>query len=325
MVFTQKFQWFFDMSTSPETMQVITVKAGGENVKRRLLPFFQAFKYYKLGAVDVKLVPASTLPVDPTGLSLEAGEATVDPRDQFNPGLVRITNGEDFWFSGANAANTEDAMNVFYTLMLDPRWFKFQLQSGMERSARPKFWEVGQLHQDAFPGAVRNIPVLDEDNHFDGVQAVNDFVVAGQTFPTLLGAGSDPRGLFQTGQKEFMSWLPTDCLLIQPESVEPSLVLGAEPKLAPVPEVELMRIILPKAYKTKYFYRVYVTETVYFGEPVVMNALPNSAGAYMPVNGMDRFVGANFTARMAGNIGYSKVDTDLNNNGGNTVDGSGGD
>ena len=49
-----------------------------------------------------------------------------------------------------------------------------------------------------------------------------------------------------------------------------------------VPEVELMKIVLPKAYKTSYYYRVYITETVYFKDPVVLNF-----NQYTP---MDRFV-----------------------------------
>ena len=96
-VIKMKFQSFMDVSTSDSSMQVITVSAGGPEVLRRLAPQFSAYKYYKLGNVAVKLVPASTLPVDPTGLSYEAGAQTVDPRDQLTPGMMRITNGEDIF------------------------------------------------------------------------------------------------------------------------------------------------------------------------------------------------------------------------------------
>ena len=91
----QKFRWFVDLSTTPQKVTVLKITCGGTRCLRRLLPFFSAYKYFKLGKTTVKFVPSSTLPVDPTGLSYEAGENTVDPRDLFNPGLVRITNGED--------------------------------------------------------------------------------------------------------------------------------------------------------------------------------------------------------------------------------------
>ena len=57
-----------------------------------------------------------------------------------------------------------------------------------------------------------------------------------------------------------------------------------------VPEVELMRIVLPKAYKTLFYYRVYITETVYFKDPVVLNF-----NQYTP---MDRYVSVNVPTAM---------------------------
>ena len=167
----QKFTWFVDMNTSATALQVVKITAGGNPVKNRLAPFFGAYKYFKLGPVSVRFVPASTLPVDPTGLSLEAGANTVDPRDQFNPGLIRITNGEDMAddfmdLSGTNIDKT------YYSMMLDRRWFKFQLQTGCRRTAKPLFWSVGQLHQDAFPGATRMFLLL--------VQLVEQLRIRGQ-------------------------------------------------------------------------------------------------------------------------------------------------
>ena len=121
----QHIQKFYDISTDPDTMQVITIKTGGKDLIMRTLPFFSAFKKFKLGKVSVRFVPASTLPVDPTGLSYEAGENTVDPRDQFNPGLVRITNGEDFY----NDVDGDTPMSMYYNMMMDKRWYKFHLQN----------------------------------------------------------------------------------------------------------------------------------------------------------------------------------------------------
>ncbi len=299
MVFKQSFQWFFDMSTDPDGMQVITVKAGGEQVKRRLLPFFAAFKYYKLGSVNVKFVPASTLPVDPTGLSLEAGESTVDPRDQFNPGLVRITNGEDFNIPESALSTRDFAEAMFYSMMLDPRWFKFQLQSGMSRTARPLYWGVGQLHQDVYPGTVLNMPNVVSESSNAYALATNPNtgeLITGPFEADASGSGSSsPFGLFQTGLKEPLDWMPTDWFQRkyygQVGSGTASVTSVLDCGMAPVPEVELMKIILPMAYKTKYYYRVYVTETVMFREPVSMNAYEIGAGGYLPSNNMDRFIG----------------------------------
>ena len=152
-----RFQWFFDIATAADTMQIITVSAGGETVVKRLAPFFAEFKYYKLGAIKATFVPASTLPIDPTGLSYAAGENTVDPRDQLNPGLTRITNGEDT-FENLTGLSADVMRKMYNTMMLDTRWYKWQLQSGLKRSAYPMYWQIGQLHQDSFPGATVNVP-----------------------------------------------------------------------------------------------------------------------------------------------------------------------
>ena len=307
----QKFTWFVDMNTSATALQVVKITAGGNPVKNRLAPFFGAYKYYKLGPVSVRFVPASTLPVDPTGLSLEAGANTVDPRDQFNPGLIRITNGEDMAdnFMDLTGANID---KTYYSMMLDRRWFKFQLQSGCRRTAKPLFWSVAQLHQDAFPGATMNVPATG---------TTGGSTTATRAIHTARGGGSEatynwivndssPRGLFQTGFKERMTWLPTDFFQeIRTSTGTTAYDYGTNN----VPEVELMKIVLPRAYKTSYYYRVYITETVYFKDPVVLNF-----NQYTP---MDRFVTVSTPSAMVpgANEGPSHNQDSINrpnNNGG---------
>lgn len=280
-----RFQWFFDIATAADTMQIITVSAGGETVVKRLAPFFSAFKYYKLGAIKATFVPASTLPIDPTGLSYEAGENTVDPRDQLNPGLTRITNGEDT-FENLTGLTADVMRKMYYTMMLDTRWYKWQLQSGLKRSAYPMYWQIGQLHQDSFPGATINVPGVSgalgyeletvtrccttvKEDYTVGVHRANGF--------------SDPRGLFQTGHRGRLGWMPTDALAKYALDYGTGATGDREQAIkAPVPEIEVFKVILPPAFKTKYYYRVYVTEEVYFTAP-----LTNFAEDYRSI---DRFV-----------------------------------
>lgn len=250
-----KFQSFMDINTSATSMQVITVSAGGESLLKRLPAQFQAYKYYKIGAVSVKLVPASTLPVDPTGLSYEAGEPGVDPRDQLTPGLMRITNGEDV-FENIAGLSDEVQHEIYNNMLLDPRWFKWMLQSGVKRYATPRYWQIGQLHQDKWPGSVVNIPNRNSGNIVIGTVYKQDYAQA--DVPTAASVeGSDAHGLFQIGHSGRLGWMPTD-----------GMQLGQAFIAAP-PEVEVMKIILPKAYKTEYYYRMFITETVYFKEPIL--------------------------------------------------------
>lgn len=296
-----KFQWFFDIATIADTMQILSVSAGGEMVRRRLAPFFGAYKYFKLGNVSLKLVPASTLPVDPTGLSYEAGENTVDPRDQLNPGLTRITNGEDV-FDDLSIASASEIRQIYYNMMLDPRWFKWSLQSGLQRSARPLYWQIGQLHQDYFPGAtinvgarrtdVDNLTLAGSNTHYivgGNIENTPEFV-ATDMYSMKMVSNSDPRGLFQTGHKGKLGWLPTDALAQWVNAAGESASLLNSPAGANIPEVDVFKIILPPAYKTKYYYRAYVTETVYFKTPVYVNAYNYYGEAGASYNPLDRFV-----------------------------------
>lgn len=276
-----KFTQFFDLSSSSEKFTKFTVSAGGTYVKQRCAPQFACYKYYKLGRVTVKLVPASTLPVDPTGLSYEAGETTVDPRDMFNPGLVRITNGEDL----LAYENIND--NVYYSTLLDSRWFKFQLQQGFSRSAVPLAYNIGEISQDQFPflADVYNNYVGDPNIFAKNLPSDTDLVYKKQT----LGDKSllQPYLPIQTG-KIRLGWMPTDSMNYNSVSTGGKQTnLGGS--TAYVPEVPLITFILPKAYKTKFYYRAFIETTVYFKDPVAVNPIIADGGIVgTPI---DRFVG----------------------------------
>lgn len=269
-VVKMKFQSFVDIATQADNMQIISVNAGGQDVIKRLSPFFSAYKYYKLGGVSIKMIPASTLPVDPTGLSYEAGEQTVDPRDQLTPGMCRITNGEDILENIAGLTGDQQR-ELYNNMLLDPRWYKWMLQSGVKRFGKPRYWQIGQLHQDKWPGAINNVPVVQS---IAGVNVpsgtAREFKVVekdGDSYTELADgvlSGSSAHGIFQTGKRGVLGWMPTDGL-------QPIGGAADTAMLAAVPEIELFKILMPPMHKTNYYYRMFITETVYFKEPVVMN------------------------------------------------------
>lgn len=272
-----RFQSFMDIQTSNTSMQVITISAGGKNILQRLAPQFAAYKYYKIGSVSIRLIPATTLPVDPTGLSINAGGAGVDPRDQVSPGLIRITNGEDVLEDISGLSETEQR-GIYQAMMLDPRWFKWMLQSGVKRWASPRYWQIGQLHQDKWPGMDINIP-----QYQSGVRQIEDTAhamlyrdVDGNTTFASDPGNSSAKGIFQIGHSGRLGWLPTDGL----HNSWDGQAFVNTPFMASPPEVEVMKLILPRAYLTKYWYRIIVTETVLFREPIVTLG----AGAYRPLD-----------------------------------------
>lgn len=298
MTFTNTFQHFCDLSTKADDITLITVYAGGWNAYDRSTPFWNAFKYFKLGPVEIKLVPASTLPVDPTGLSYTAGESGVDPRDMLTPGLVRITNGEDFWPAFNHQSISADTRHAFYNAMtLDPRWFKWNLQTGITKRAMPRYWIVGQTRQDYYPGSVINMPTAAGNStplDLKGTSAArlyDPYAADPAVASSVKRQFSADRGFIQTGAHGEMGWLPTDCLIrLDPTSSSEDTDQEVFPAINNIPHVELFRIMLPPAYKTKFYYRMFVTETVYFKEKVVQPPIWYDNGTAKRYAPADRFI-----------------------------------
>lgn len=276
-----KFQSFMDISTNDSSMQIITISAGGPEVLRRLSAQFAAYKYYKLGNVAVKLVPASTLPVDPTGLSIATGDNLVDPRDQLTPGMMRITNGEDI-FEDITGLTDEEQHGIYNNMLLDPRWFKWMLQSGVKRHATPRYYQIGQFHQDKWPGSNINFPMVTNGSVVGTAHKFESIANDGSDNMSEVVAmypGSVPEGIFQTGHTGRLGWMPTDGLQAVAGASD-----GKIPLITSPPEIEVMKIILPKAYKTRYWYRAFITETVFFREPIMNFGLGVNGNVYRPLD-----------------------------------------
>lgn len=304
-----KFQSFVDIQTSATSMQVIQWSVGGSDVVARCRHLFGAYKYFKLGKISVKMVPASTLPVDPTGLSYESDDPqTVDPRDQMNPGLVRITNGEDV-FTNVSSLTSVQQNDMYNAMMLDPRWSKFMLQSGFRRTAVPLYWQIGQLHQDKWPGSTMNVP---REDNLAALGTVSkhyyEDVTVDDGYRLRTNDSSSSRGFFQVGHRGKLGWLPTDYYQAIPTAQNARFfdVYG----INNVPEVSVITCVLPKAYKTVYFYRVFITEEVYFSG-LRSSPMLNSNGAQ--VTGIDQFLFGTPTPVSPG--GGMIPPTVINNNG----------
>ena len=315
-----RFQSFVDVSTSAQSMQVIQWSVGGADVINRCRHLFGAYKYYRLGKISVKMVPASTLPVDPQGLSYaEDDPQTVDPRDQMNPGLVRITNGEDI-YTNVSSLSADAQVQIYNAMMLDPRWSKFMLQSGFRRSAYPLYWQVGQLSQDLYPGATTNLPYL-KDNGSPSLSVSGATVIERSVYQESVKAstdvGSSARGLFQTGHRGKLGWLPTDYF----QDVKSSTgVTGNLYGINNVPQVSVITCVLPKAYKTIYYYRVFVTEEVLFSG--LRSSPPfatNGAGGQIQRFGIDTFTFGNAMPVRPGEGGLANLTTDNQQNNGDKL------
>lgn len=269
----QSYQYFVDINTNTSNLTRITFTAGGNMPFGRLAPFYGAFKYWKLGPVSVRFTPASTMPVDPSGLSYSEGESTTDPRDFFNVGLLRVTNGENvdpvLQYSPQNSV--AELQRYYYTTMLDPRWRKFDLQQGFKFTVTPRFWGVMQTKQtftQSF-GSMTTAAASSRANADRQPVAPNEGVAAMEFYASSEGLsysqtnadGPVMNNMILQNQRIRMSWQPTD------------MFNNGVSGINTMPEVDLFTVILPKAFKTLMYYRVFITETVYFRSPVAMNPI----------------------------------------------------
>lgn len=151
----------------------------------------------------------------------------------------------------------------------------------------PLFWYVGQLHQDIYPGAINNIPVIagntgaPDQTSVNAVYDVTSYAADGaQAVGHYMRANfSDPHGFFQTGKKGRMGWMRTDAL-VEFASAGANAGVYEKAEVTPFPTCRVITMVLPKMHKTNYYYRCYVTEEVYFsgvrtfgpGDPANVNS-----------------------------------------------------
>lgn len=282
------YTYFFDMQTSKDVITKVDIKYGGKYAQSAFIDYFTRFKYFKPKSIRINVKPCATLPVDPAGLSFQAGEQTVDPRDIFSLGMIRITNGENIP-SPPSGMSADEVHKFYYTMMLDRRWYKFSPHKGIVKSAVPKMWAISETNQDKFPGNYIGVPLISYDSasgagiptgvaaesgvrlHYTkaGSQGQWDLNnVNAKIVATRYGSYFNTNRLRQNGL-EPVRWMPTD-EYVRVENVPSdnggvqSLVNYKIYTLATVPEATIITMLFPPQYKTFSFFRIWVTEVFEF-------------------------------------------------------------
>jgi len=164
----------YDLHTQFRRITVLKFHTPQDNViGDHLGGFYAQYKRMMYGGMEVALVPATTLPLDPLQVTLESGEPGVDPRDILNPILSKNYHGEYIATdsltqglkneafgdkglnivaptSGASGQSITDievpitdppsgrnAEVVYGNLLMDRSWRKTHVQSPLSFRARP--------------------------------------------------------------------------------------------------------------------------------------------------------------------------------------------
>lgn len=93
---TASYQEIIDLNTEADQVSAIGIHTPSSSTPVDFLQgFWKQFQKFRYDGCSVTLVPAARLPVDPLGVSYDAGESQIDPRDLLNPILFHGCHGQD--------------------------------------------------------------------------------------------------------------------------------------------------------------------------------------------------------------------------------------
>ena len=93
---TAKYQEIYDINTVSNEVSVIGIHTPvGAKPRQMLSGFFTQFRKYRYKGASVVGTPAQRLGLQMTDISVEAGSSGVNPKDVFNPALVRGCHGDN--------------------------------------------------------------------------------------------------------------------------------------------------------------------------------------------------------------------------------------
>lgn len=166
------YQEIIDLNTESDRVSILGFHTPSNGQPIRLLrPFWTAYQKVKYLGCSMSLVPAARLPADPMGVSYDAGEQQIDPRDLLNPILFHGCHGNDMgtilnqFYSGENTSTTEierkmsDSLDLnkvkttyegntpvyetlYYRALTDNTWLKAHPMRGFRRSMHPMVYTL---------------------------------------------------------------------------------------------------------------------------------------------------------------------------------------
>lgn len=258
-----KYQEIYDINTVSNSVSVIGIHTPvGAKPRQMLSGFFTQFRKYKYKGCSVVATPAQRLGLNLAQISTEAGASTVNPKDVWNPALVRGCHGDNLTaalnsiYNGAfvnegsslglddHSTTTVPAGSLtwdsmYYRMLQDPSFKKFNLASGIKISKlHPMVYNVASNHQIVPSESAADIGKL--------VQASNgDPVSFDKSTRGCLadGAGSSNKVLPQlmTNRLQSLGWLDTRQVLNGVASAT------TEPGYTTLPRIFMACIVLPPA------------------------------------------------------------------------------
>lgn len=257
-----KYQEIYDIQTKNDKVSIIAIHTPtGSKPRSMLSGFFTQFRKYKYSGCSVVGTPAQRLGLSTPQLSTAAGNSMVNPKDVFNPALVRGCHGDNlnaalnsiykgsFQREGSSLGQDDFADTVvpadgisweqmYYRMLQDPSFKKFSLNSGIKLSGlHPMIYNVASNHQ---------ILPSENNQYIGNLQpgTGNDDEVGFQpgTFGKIAnGAGGSTSRYpqFMTNRLQSLGWMDTRQILNAGSDTSPGFTV--------LPKIFMSLIVLPPA------------------------------------------------------------------------------
>ena len=167
-----KYQEIYDINTVSDKVSIIGIHTPtGAKPRALLAGHFLQYRKFKYSGCSVVATPAQRLGLNLAQLSTEAGASTVNPKDVFNPMLVRGCHGDNlnaalntiykgsFTHEGSSLGMDQESDSgvtpigitweqMYYRMLQDPSFKKFSMNSGLKLSGlHPMVYNVATDHQ----------------------------------------------------------------------------------------------------------------------------------------------------------------------------------
>lgn len=275
-----KYQEIYDVNTVSNKVSVIAIHTPtGAKPRKMLGGFFTQFRKYKYVGCSVVGTPAQRLGLNLAQLSVSGGQSAVNPKDVFNPALVRGCHGDnlnaalnsiykgsfqnegsslgmDQYTDSVVPAGSITWESMYYRMLQDPSFKKFSLSSGIKlKGLHPMIYNVASNHQ-ILPNEYSDTPgaLQVEGSAYAFQPSIEGQVSKGDSASASPRAAVKPQ--FMTNRLQSLSWMDTRQVINSQASADPGFTV--------LPKIFMAVIVLPPALSASVVTSMRFVVTHYF-------------------------------------------------------------
>lgn len=283
---TAKYQEIYDINTVSNSVSVIGIHTPvGAKPRQMLSGFFTQFRKYKYRGCSVVATPAQRLGLNLAELSAAAGTSAVNPKDVFNPALVRGCHGDNLnaalnsiykgSFQSEGSAIGKDSFSksvvpagsltweqMYYRMLQDPSFKKFNLSSGIKISKlHPMVYNVASQHQLlSNESVVQGTPIGERVGKLTQISDGNKVFSGSTDGYVASGAGGNTNvhlfPQFFTNRLQSLGWMDTRQVINSDTASTPAYTV--------LPKIFMACIVLPPALSANVVTSMRFVVTHYF-------------------------------------------------------------